>query len=323
MSPFKSVGTLAAISLLILWCSLMQSATVGPAWSQIPAKTQKAATTQKPATGTAAKTEPKYLLRYKLRPGETLLSKVIHFANTRTKIQGLEEDSESRTTSEKQWQVKNVDANGNMVFEYRINAVDMAQRVGEGEEIKYNSRTDTNVPEIYQQVSETLNKPLSLITMNPQGQVVNRDKEMKSPQLGMGELALPLPAEPIAIGGQWSVPRETRVKLEDGTQKVIKLRELYTLEKVSAGVATISIETQPLTPISDPAIDSQIIQQLSKGQIKFDLDNGRMLSKQLDWSDVVVGFRGPDTSLKYDSRLTEELVLDAPKTATKKSAPTR
>ncbi len=250
------------------------------------------------------------LLRYKLRAGETLRSRVSHFANTRTKIGGLEEDSESRTVSEKIWQVKSVDQQGNMTFEFRIDAVDMAQRVGEDEEIKYNSRTDKSVPDAYKKVGESLGKPLAVVTISPDGQVVNRDKEMKSPQLGMGELTLPLPKEPLAIGGQWSVPRECRAKLDDGTYKTIKLRELYILEKVSAGVATISITSQPLTPINDPAIDSQIVQQLSRGEIKFDIDNGRLLSKHLDWNDVVVGFRGPETSLKYDARFIEELLAD-------------
>ena len=124
-----------------------------------------------------------------------------------------------------------------------------------------------------------------------------------------------MPEEGIKIGGQWSVPRELRVKLESGAFKRIQVRELYTLEKVSAGIATIAIETQPLTPVSDPAVESQLIQQLSRGQIKFDLDNGRLIGKTLNWSDEVVGFRGPDTSLRYDAKFTEELLPTSSRTA--------
>ena len=133
--------------------------------------------------------------------------------------------------------------------------------------------------------------------------------------MGIGELTIPLPAEAVAIGGQWNVPREIRVKLESGAFKTIKVRELYTLEKVSAGVATIRIETQPLTPVNDPAVEAQLIQQLSKGSIKFDLDRGRLISKKLAWQDEVIGFRGPDTSLRYDAEWAEELQSEMSRTA--------
>ena len=276
---------------------------------------QAPTTTARKPTQKAPATEAKHALKYKLRAGESLYSKVIHFAETRTKMSDHEESSSSRTTSEIVWEVKSVDAKGNMTFEYRILSVDLAQRVGDKDEIKFNSQTDDTAPSVFKKVAETVNKPLGTITINPRGQVTNRDNDTKNPQLGMGELTIPLPEEPIAVGSEWSVPREMRVKLEDGSQKTIKVRELYTLEKVSAGVATIRIESQPLTPVNDPAVESQLIQQLSKGQIKFDIDRGRMLSKQLDWSEEAIGFRGDNTSLKYDARFTEELLTTVPKTA--------
>lgn len=277
---------------------------------------QSATSTALKAPLTPAPADAKYSLQYKLRAGEALYSKVIHFAETRTKMSDHEEASSSRTTSEKVWEVKSVEANGNMTFEYRILSVDLAQRVGDKDEIKFSSGSDAAVPEVFKKVAETINKPLGLFTINPQGHVTHRDNDTKNPQLGMGELTIPLPEKPIGVGSEWSVPREIRVKLDDGIQKAIKVRELYTLEKVSAGVATIRIESQPLTPVNDPAVESQLIQQLSKGQIKFDVDRGRVLSKQLDWSEEAIGFRGDNTSLKYDARFTEELLTTAPKTAT-------
>ncbi|MEZ6135153.1 MAG: hypothetical protein R3C53_09610 [Pirellulaceae bacterium] len=264
---------------------------------------------------TPAKSADAYAIRYKLQPGQTLVSKVSHFAETKTRMAEHDEASSSRTISTKVWEVQSVDADGNMTFEYRIDAVNLAQSVGDGEELKYNSQTDAEAPDVFRSVAETISKPLATVTINPQGQVIARDKESLAPVMGIGELTLPLPADPVAIGGQWNVPRELRVKLESGSFKTIKVRELYTLEKVSAGVATIRVETQPLTPVNDPAVESQLIQQLSKGTIKFDLDNGRLISKELAWSDEVVGFRGPDTSLRYDAEWTEELQVEASRTA--------
>jgi hypothetical protein len=81
----------------------------------------------------------------------------------------------------------------------------------------------------------------------------------------------------------------------------------YRLEKVQAGVATISVKTEILTPIDDAALKSQLVQQLSNGSIRFDLDAGRLLSKQLDWTENVIGFNGPESNMKYLARFTEKL----------------
>ncbi|MEM8734158.1 MAG: hypothetical protein AAGG44_08045 [Planctomycetota bacterium] len=260
-----------------------------------------------------------YKLTYKLQKGEEIVTQVEHFAETRTKMSDTEESSSSRTQSEKVWSVTDVNEKGEMTFEYRINQVQLTQSVGSGEAISYDSASDEEVPDVFKPVAETVGRPLATVTINPRGQVVDRDKELKTPQLGMGELTIPLPEEAVAIGGRWSVPREVRVKLESGAYKKIKVRELYTLEKVATGVATIRIVTQPLTPVNDPAVESQLIQQLSKGELKFDIDKGRLIAKRLDWSEEVVGFRGPETSLRYDGKFVETL-LPQKRTASRKSS---
>lgn len=255
--------------------------------------------------------EPKFLIQYKLKVGEQIVSRVVHVAETRTTMADHEEASNSRTTSEKVWEVTDVNAAGEMTFEYRINSVELSQAVGEDAKLEYSSLKDAEAPDMFKPVADTVGKTLATVTINPRGQVVGRDKELKTPQLGMGDLTIPLPEAPVAVGDRWSVPREIRVKLENGLYKTIKVRELYTLEKVSTGVATLHIVSEPLTPVSDPAVEAQLIQQLSKGEIRFDLDRGRLISKRLDWSQEVVGFRGPDTSLRYDGKYTEELVPTA------------
>ena len=249
------------------------------------------------------------LLRHKLKAGETLRTRTTHVANTITRVQGTEDVSEAKSVSEKVWEIKSVSADGKITFEYRLEAVDMSQKQGDQPEVTYNSRTDTEAPKIFSMLAETVSKPIGLITIDATGTVTDRENQSKSSTFdmgGMGELAVPLPKDAVAVGAQWSIPRETRVKLENGTYKTIKLREQYTLEKVSAGVATIRVDTHPLTPTDDANVDSQLMQQLSKGTIKFDIDNGRLISKQLDWDEDVVGFRGAESSLKYSARFTEE-----------------
>jgi hypothetical protein len=264
-----------------------------------------------------------FTLQHRLKTGELIRTRTEHVANTVTRIQGTEDVSESRTVSDKVWEVHDVSPEGLMTFEYRIDAVEMSQKQGDKEEIVYNSRTDQEVPPIFSRVADTIAKPIAIVTIDASGTVIERDNQSKAPPLGMGELAVPLPAEPVALGAQWSIPRECRVKLENGTQKVMKLREQYTLEKVSAGVATIRVQSQPLTPMDEASIEAQLMQQMSEGVIKFDIDNGRLISKQLDWDDEVVGFRGAETSLKYSARFTEEVVGEPARAASTSSRSSR
>lgn len=257
-----------------------------------------------------------YLLRYRLQAGEQLVTQVTHHSETQTMISGASEDSSARTSSIKVWEVQSVDDSGNMTFEYRIDQVEISQTIAD-ETSSYNSQTDSQAPAVFQQVAESVAKPLATITIDPTGELVRRDRDFNVPFLGIGEITIALPREAVAVGAQWHVARDLRLRLDKRKYKMIKVRELYCLEKVSAGVATISIATQPLTPIHDPAVEAQLIQQLSKGTIKFDIDSGRLLSKRLDWSEKVFGFQGPESSMRYGAQWTEELLPSRARTAAK------
>jgi hypothetical protein len=68
------------------------------------------------------------------------------------------------------------------------------------------------------------------------------------------------------------------------------------------------MKTQLLTPVRNPKVRSQLIQRLTNGTVKFDIDAGRVISRQTDWDETVIGFEGPDSLMKYLARFTEELL---------------
>lgn len=249
----------------------------------------------------------KFLLRYSLKSGETITSEVTHLVKTNTKISDVSESSQSRTFSVKTWKVIDIDQSGNITFSHQIESVDMYQQVGDGEELRYDSEKDDEPNAVFQNVADSIGKPLDTITISPTGKVINREGEGAKSNLGMGDIAIPLPDAPIAIGDSWETPREVRVRRTDGTPKTIKVRELYTLEKVKTGVAVISIRSEPLTPMTEPEVESQALQQMSNGEIRFDLDEGRLISKELIWEKSVVGFSGPGSVMNYSARFTEEV----------------
>jgi hypothetical protein len=276
------------------------------------------ASTVMSTNGLAEETE-QYVMRYKLAKGEVLASRVMHLAKTYTKVNDSENASESRTVSEKTWTITSVDADGNMTFVYQLESVDMSQKNGDRDEVKYRTVDGLEAPPIFSGVAADVGRPLSTVTISPLGKVLSRDEELKTPNLGMGDITIVMPEEPVSVGDRWSVPREFRARLEDGGTKIIKIRELYTLEKVQTGIATLNVRSEPLTPYNDPKIEAQVLQQLSNGEIKFDVDAGRQISKQLSWDENVIGFAGPGSLMEYAARYEEEPSEQPTRTA--KSSP--
>ena len=133
-------------------------------------------------------------------------------------------------------------------------------------------------------------------------------------------MTLPLPKEPIPVGYTWHFPFEIKLPVDGGGTKVYKAREKFQLNAVKDGIASVSIETQLLTPVRDPAVESQLIQRGGRGEVKFDIARGRVVSQQVDVDKSVVGFRGPASSIHYVSRFTERLLESEKKTASNAKA---
>lgn len=260
------------------------------------------------------------LLRYQFTEGETLRWKVVHLGTTETTIQGNTQTSKSRSASTKLWRVSRVDDEGNTTFVHSVDHVEMWQQLTDRPEIRYDSAKDKKAPPEYEHVAKTVGVPITTVTISSKGDVIKREPPAKNSSFGVGGIVMLLPPKPVKIGSRWHEPSEVRARLPDGRVKRVKIRKLYELTKVKTGVATISVTTEVLTPVNDPRVESQIVQQLTAGAIKFDLEAGRVISKQMDWDETVVGFNGADSLMKYLARFTEELLPPEARTAEKKAA---
>ena len=245
--------------------------------------------------------------------------RVEQLATVDTTIAGNNQKTKLRTASVRTLTVTSVSEEGHITFEHVINNVDLWSEVAGRKPVRYNSETDEQAPEEFAAVSKMIGVPISEITISAHGKVLHREDKVRQQNLGMGGLSIPFPEEAIAIDHKWSIPQTVQIQLQNKQIKNVKTRELYTLKNVSAGVATISIQTQVLTPISDPKIRSQLIQRLSSGTIRFDIDSGRLLSKELIWDENVLGFSGPDSNMKYLAKFTEKLESDPVKKTAAKS----
>ncbi len=262
----------------------------------------------------------RYLLRYTFQPGQTIRWKVSHVASTETKIQGDEQRSRSSSVSTKVWEITNVAENGNITFVHSVEDVEMWQKVTDQDEITYNSKTDKEPPLIYQPVAETVGVPMYVVTVDPRGDIIKREshhKQTENSQIGLEQITILMPEKSVKVGSNWHSPGELRIRTDEGMVKRVKIRRLYTLKKVHAGLATIAVKTEVLTPIRDEKIKLHLLQRLNKGTIKFDLDAGMILSRQMDWDETIVGFNGAESMMHYLARITEDHLPKAKSTARK------
>ncbi|MGA2796545.1 MAG: hypothetical protein ABSE63_03090 [Thermoguttaceae bacterium] len=264
--------------------------------------------------------QEKYTLRYQFHPGETLHWNVSHHSKVRTAVAGADQTVETISDSEKVWRIKEVKPDGTATFEHLVQWVDMRQNRAGTNEVRYDSRTDAKPPMGFEDVAASVGVPLSIITMDNRGKILQRQrKETKGVAANEGAITIPLPDEPVAVGHVWTFPCDIDVPLESGGVKKIKAIQQFKLDSVQTGVATISVSTQIITPVTEPAIEAQVVQREGTGVVRFDIDTGRIIGQRLDVDKHVVGFRGQASSLYYVTRFSEEWIPETANSAVKSS----
>lgn len=299
---------------------LLTALTLGstcPTWARGAEDAPAAAETSSPAASTEkaadapapAPSGETYTFRYKFHPGETLRWQVVHRAKVDTTVSGTTQVAETTSSSIKVWQVTGVDPQGQATFAHSVESVDMRQQVSGREEVRYNSQTDAKPPIGFEDAAKSVGVVLSVITLDPQGNIVRReDKHPQAAATAATQITVSLPTAAISVGHTWSQPHDVDVSLPTGQIKKIKTRQVFKLLEVNKGVAVIDVDTQVLTPIHDPAIEAQLVQRETAGQIRFDIAAGRIVGQQMDLDKHVLGFSGAASSLHYVTRFTEDLL---------------
>ncbi len=251
------------------------------------------------------------ILRYKFRQGETISVRVSHRALTETTINGTSQHVETATDSTKSWKITRVDKDGNATLEHLIDHVKMMSRTSEMETVRWDSDGSKAPPDGYGGVQLSLGKPLSELTIDSCGRVINRKDFFPSPPSNTGDLmVVPLPDEPVAIGTTWTVPDTIVVDIPGSTGKSVRTRLRYQVTKLKKDRATIKVDTTVLTPVHDPQTESRLLERIWSGEIIFSIDHGRIISRSVNVDRRVIGFHGPASSIRYKASREEELASD-------------
>jgi hypothetical protein len=254
------------------------------------------------------------LLRYVFRPGDDLASAVTHRALTETTMNGVTQSVETSTDSTRTWKVVAVDQAGQATLEQVVDEVTMTSRSSDQGEVRWASAGLADPPPGYEGVRQSLGVPLVRLRVAADGRILERRELRPCPAAATGDLVIvPLPEEPIAVGHEWTVPDEVVVEVPNGPRKAVRTRLRYRLERLEDGIATIAVDTTVLTPVDDPRLEARLLERIWDGTVRFDVEAGRIVGRRTAIDRRVVGFGGPQSSVRYKASLEER--AESPKTS--------
>jgi hypothetical protein len=246
-------------------------------------------------------------LRYMFDKGDTLSSRVEHRALTETTMNGVTESVETMTDSTRTWQVIDVDDDGVATLEQSVKDVTMTSRSSDRGEVRWSSNGDSEPPPGYESVRASLGVPLVRMRVTPDGRVLERRELRPCPAAASGDLVIvPFPEDRVEEGHSWTIPDEVVVEVPNGPRKAVRTRLRYRLESVRDGIATISVDTTVLTPLDNPQLEARLLERIWNGTIRFDIERGHILSRSTSIDRRVVGFGGPQSSVRYKASLDEK-----------------
>ncbi len=217
-----------------------------------------------------------YELRYKLATGDVVRYDVKHRASIRSTIDQTTQEAQTKTDSVKLWKITDVLPNGDIEVMNVVESVHMLNQLPDRDPTEYDSRQDKTPPPGFEDAARAVGVPLSVVRMTPAGEVLRRDVKVRQQNVEEdGPIVLRLPDKPVTIGETWDEPFDVKVSLENGSTKAVQTRRRHKLTGVKSGIATIEVTYQVLSPI-DPFIETQLVQRLMDGEVKFDIEAGRV-----------------------------------------------
>lgn len=260
------------------------------------------------ASARAASKRGKHLLRYKFEAGETLRYDVKSTTRERVTKDGQTQQVEMQSESVKAWRVTDVLPSGEIEFVHVVESVKMSNGRPGGPTNSYDSRTDAKPPHGFEQAAAAVGAPLSVVRIKPTGEVVSR--EQKQGQQAPSEdlpITLLLPDHAIRVGEKWGRTYDVVAKRQDGIDQKVRTRRQCQLRQVKGGIAVIDVSYDILSPV-DSTIRAQLVERLTKGTVRFDVAQGRIVSQRQDVDRRLLGFSGDASSIHYLSRFEEKLL---------------
>lgn len=257
------------------------------------------------------------LLAFKFHAGQFL-----HYAGS-SKVQyntQLEENtfvsSQSNETGT-HVRVVSVDEQGLALIEPVLDRTRMTAQMPDKKAVVFDSKNDDQSLPQFQAIRDSIGKSVARFQVSPAGKLVKAiivDKTAPKALLDAAEkletrfpFLVVLPENPVSVGEKWREDYNV-VVVNEGLKQSVPMRRIYELTAIADGVARIKFRTLVLTPLNEPELEKQIIQQTPTGTIDFDVQRGLVRSYASTINRSTINAFGPRSLLQVTGESTEKLV---------------
>ena len=277
----------------------------------------------KPSNDSEETANQKYLLRYKFEKGEQVYYQVQHKTKMHSRLGQAVEIAKNESSIKKHFRVLSIDKKQNAILELMLDQVTMNASYDGGEAITWNSTEDQAVPPQFRAIKNSIGRPLARIKISSQGKLLSVphvDSQMKkhSNIFNKGvqsadndpsrNFLVVFPESEITVGDSWTNKIEVPFSVSKKLHKPATLQRRYKLLSVKGTEAVIELKTTLLTIINDPTIRVQLIQRAPAGTITFDIEQGKIKSRDLTIDKTEIGALGPKSSLHAVSSIKETML---------------
>lgn len=277
----------------------------------------------------------KYQLAYKFKKDQVVRYEVSNQTEMTTHFNDVTETARNRSEAKRHYKVIAVEPDGTASLQLTIDWVYMVASFGDGSKneskpVEFQSDDPAKHPEKFAHILKTIGKPQATIKFSPLGQpvavedkeggpvtankpaVINENEKEKTKNTLISDASqenylLVLPSQPVAVGETWKERFDVVARNEQGLATKIVMQRAYKLAEVKDRKATIEFRTAILTPVAAPAIAAQLIQRETAGKIVFDIEQGLVVTRDVNVDRTVLEPFGQKSSLRASSVYRERL----------------
>jgi hypothetical protein len=244
--------------------------------------------------------------RFRWKQGEVLTYRLQHDTTVTQSENGARDSTTSKLTVVKRWKVLAVDAQGAATLEMSLAALRTEQTRPDGEVLVFDSNDPgKGTPELRQQLAGLVGPPLAVLKVDALGKVVEVVKGAKE-HGAEPPFRLTLPPKAPAAGGGWERPYKITLDPPHGAGEEYDAVAKFVVRKAEGGAAVIGVSAAVTNPPESPLDRVPLLQKQPAGEVIFDVAAGRLRRAALRIEQEVRDHRGPGSSYRIESTLTEE-----------------
>jgi hypothetical protein len=248
--------------------------------------------------------------RFRWQAGQVLAYRVEQTMTVTEVSGGNTIETKSKLNLAKRWQVVGVDAKGVATLQLSLTAMRLEQTTPSKETLVFDSvNPEKSDPEMKQQLSAFVGKPLAVLRLDNQGRVV----EVKESRFGPAtrfEHELPftvvLPDVAPTAGQVWDRPYKVTLEPPAGTGEKYEAVQRCTCKGVEGPTATLGVAVTLKSLPMALADQTPLLQFQPEGEVVFDTQAGLMRSVNLKVDRELKGYQGEGSTYHFQSTYVEQ-----------------